>query len=111
MFYIITKFNAKSRTEASNYTKQIYSVLSSIGKNVHNFHKEFKDLNRFSVSIRFEKCAISIMFKSINGNCSYYLNEVFEFAPEGNFSLRNNFFKLKRPFRNRNTGQKSLIFH
>ena len=89
----------------------MYSLLSLIGKNVHNFHKEFKDSNQFPVSIRFEKCAISIMFKSINGNCLYYLNEVFEFAPEGNFSLRNNFLKLKRPFRNRNTGQKSLISH
>ena len=50
------------------------------------------------------------MFKFINGNCPYYLNEVFEFAPEGNISLRNNFLKLKRPFRNTNTGQKALSF-
>ena len=27
-----------------------------------------------------------------------YLNEGFEFAPEGNISLRNNFLKLKQPF-------------
>ena len=39
-----------------------------------------------------------------------YLNEGFEFAPEGNISLRNNFLKLKRPFRNTNTGQKALSF-
>ena len=60
-------------------------------------HKEFKDLN-----------VISILFKFISGNCPYYLNEVFEFAPEGNVSLRNNFLKLKRPFRNTNTRQKAL---
>ena len=47
------------------------------------------------------------MFKFINGNCPYYLNEVFQFAPEGNISLRNNFLKLKR-FRNTNTSQKLL---
>ena len=40
----------------------------------------------------------------------YYLNEVCEFAPEGNISLRNNFLKLKRPFQNTNTGQKALSF-
>ena len=50
------------------------------------------------------------MFKFINGNCPYYLTEVFEFAPEGNISLRNNFLKLKWPFRNTNTGQKAISF-
>ena len=59
---------------------------------------------------RFKQCVISIVFEFINGNCPYYLNEVFEFAPEGNISLRNNYLKLKRPFRNTNTGQKALSF-
>ena len=49
-------------------------------------------------------CVISIVFKFINSNYPYYLNEAFEFTPEGNFSLRNNFLKLKRPFRNTNAG-------
>ena len=73
-------------------------------------HKEFKDLNWLPVINRFEQCVISIVFKFINGNCPYYLNEVFEFAPEGNISLRNNFLKLKRPFWNKNTGHKALFF-
>ena len=38
------------------------------------------------------------------------MNEVFEFASEDNVSLKNNFLKLKRPFRNTNTGQKALSF-
>ena len=49
-------------------------------------HKEFKDLNWLPVITRFEQCVISIVFKFINGNCPYYLNEVFEFVPEGNIS-------------------------
>ena len=73
-------------------------------------HKESKDLNWLPVINSFEQCVISIAFKFINGNCPYYLNEVFEFAPEGNISLRNNLLKLKRPFRNTNTGQKTLFF-
>ena len=73
-------------------------------------HKEFKDINWLQIINRFEQCIISIVFKFINGNCPYYLNEVFEFAPEGNISLRNNFLKLKRPFRNTNTGQKASSF-
>ena len=73
-------------------------------------HKEFKDLNWLPVINRFEQCAISIVFYLINGNCQYYLNKVLEFAPEDNVSLRNNFLKLKQPFRNTNTGQKTLSF-
>ena len=73
-------------------------------------HKEFKDLNWLPAINRFEQRVISIVFKSINSNCPYYLNEDFEFAPEGYISLRNNFLKLKQSFRNTNTGQKALSF-
>ena len=73
------------------------------------YHKEFKDLNWLPVITRFEKCVISIAFKFINGNCPYFLNEVFEFAPEGNVSLRNNVSKFKPPFLNTNNGQKPYL--
>ena len=61
-------------------------------------HKEIKDLNWLPVFNRLEQCVVSIVLKFINGSCPHYLNEVFEFAPESNISLRNNFLKLKRPF-------------
>ena len=61
-------------------------------------HKEFKDLNWLSVIARFEECVISIVFKFINGNCPCYFNGNFEFAPEGNISLTNNFLKLNNLF-------------
>ena len=61
-------------------------------------HKELKDLNWLPVITRFEQSVISIALKFINGNSPYYLNEVFQFAPEGNISLRNDFLKLKLPF-------------
>ena len=73
------------------------------------YHKEFKDLNWLPVITRFEKCVISIAFKFINGNCPYFLNESFEFAPEGNVSLRNNVWKLEPPFLNTNTSQKPYL--
>ena len=60
--------------------------------------------------IGFEQCVTSIVFRFINGDCPYYLSEFFEFAPEGNISLRNNFLKLKQPFRNTSTGQKAVSF-
>ena len=46
----------------------------------------------------FEQSVIAIALKFINGNSPYYLNEVFQFAPEGNISLRNDFLKLKLLF-------------
>ena len=61
-------------------------------------HNKFKDSNWLPVITRFEQCVISIVFKFINDNCPYYLNEVFECAPKGNVSSKNNFLKLKRPF-------------
>ena len=61
-------------------------------------HKELKDLNWLPVITRFEQSVIAIALKFINGNSPYYLNEVFQFAPEGNISLRNDFLKLKLPF-------------
>ena len=50
------------------------------------------------------------MLKFISGNCLYYLSKVCQFAPEGNISLRDDFFKLNRPFWNTNTSQKALFF-
>ena len=58
-------------------------------------HKEFKDLNSLRVITRFKQCVISIVFKFINNNRPYYLNEIFRFASEGDISLRNNFLKYK----------------
>ena len=60
-------------------------------------HKEFEDLNWLPGSAWFEQCVISIVFKFIDGSCPYYVNEVFEFVPKDNISLRNNFLKPKRP--------------
>ena len=102
------KLNTKTKKEASRYAKQCIHFCLQLENIFTISHKEFKDLNWLPVITRFEQCVISIVFKFINGNCPYYLNEVFEFAPEGNVSLRNNFLKLKRPFRNTNTRQKAL---
>ena len=73
-------------------------------------HKEFKDLNWLPAFNRFEQCVVSILFKFINGNWPHYLNEVFEFVPEGNISLRNTFLTPKRPIQNTNISQKTLSF-
>ena len=93
---MVPKLNTKTKKEASSYAKQMYiRFCLQLDKMSTISHKEFKDLSWLPVINRFGQCVISILFKFINGNCPYYLNEVFEFAPEGNLSLRNNFSKLK----------------
>ena len=38
-------------------------------------------------------------FKCVNKACPYYMKEVFEYASQGRISSRNNYTKLKVPFR------------
>ena len=40
----------------------------------------------------------------------FYLNEIFEFAPRCRIDTQNSFAKLKHPFRNTSTGQKTLLY-
>ena len=57
------------------------------------------------------KCSYAKRRLSTTKNRSHIeLSNIFQFVPEGNISLRNNFLKLKRPFRNTNTGRKALSF-
>ena len=41
---------------------------------------------------------------------SYYLTEIFKFAPYCRINTRNKFAKLKVPFRKTNMGQKAISF-
>ena len=74
-------------------------------------NKEFKDLFLLTVNIMFDKCIHSTLLKLSNGNCLYYLNEVFKFAPEGNFILRTNFLKLKHLFQKTKQLPKRVIIY
>ena len=72
-------------------------------------HKEFKDLNWLPVICRLTNALFQSRL-NLSMTCSFYLNEIFEFAPQGKISLRNNFLELKLSFRNTNTVQKALSF-
>ena len=50
------------------------------------------------------------VFKYVNKACPYYMKEVFEYASQGRISSRNNYAKLKVPFRKATMGQKSLSY-
>ena len=50
------------------------------------------------------------VFKYVNKACPYCIKEVFEYASQGRVSSRNNYAKLKVPFRKTTIGQKNLSY-
>ena len=76
----------------------------------HVSQNEFEKLNFLPLSDRINQCIISTTFKFVNGMGSNYLNEVFQWAAESNITLRNDFLKLKDPFRKTTADQSSLSF-
>ena len=71
---------------------------------------EFKYLNWLPLNKRCEQSVNTAVFKFVARSCPYYLNEVFEFAPEYCIKQRNVFFKLENPFQNKNKDRKALSF-
>ena len=100
MFCMLPKRNTKTKKKFQVMQNKCIRFCLQVDKMSTISHKEFKDLNWLPAINRFEQCFISILFKFINDNCPYYLNGVFEFAPEGNISLRNNLndlFEIQTP--------------
>ena len=63
-----------------------------------------------SVYKKVHQCLNAITFKFVNNACPYYLNEVYEDAPQCRIESRCNFPKLKISFRKTNMGQKGLSY-
>ena len=57
-----------------------------------------------------DQCINTITYKFVNNTFPYYLNEISEFAPHCSIGTRNNFFKLKNPFRKTNMAQKAISY-
>ena len=98
----------KNRIEASQ-NKCIRFCLQ-LDKMTHISHKGFKTLNWLPLIEIFSQCINSIVLKYNNDQCPKYLNEVFQTAPENNIKTRENFLKLKCPFRKTNAGQMALSY-
>ena len=78
---------------------------------IHHISKEdFKTINWVPVDQRVQQSLYVTAFKDVNKACPYYMKEAFEYALRGRISSRNNYAKLKVPFRKTTMGQKSLIY-
>ena len=74
----------------------------------HLSEEKFKSINWLPTSKRVDQCINTVSYNYVNNTCPYYLNEIFQFAPHCRIGTRNNFSKLKNPFRKTNMGQKAI---
>ena len=76
----------------------------------HVSEEDFKTINWLLVDQRVQQHLNLTVFKYAYKACPYYMKEVFEYASQGSISSRNNYAKLKLPFRKTTTGQKNLSY-
>ena len=88
----------------------MHTFYLKLDKMHHKSEEESKSINWLPTSKRVDQCINRITYNFVNNSCPYYLNETFEFTPRGRLSTRNNFSKLKNPFRKRNMGQKAISY-
>ena len=76
----------------------------------HISEEEFRLINWLPTSKRVDQCIKTIIYNFVKNTCPYYLNEIFEFAPNCRIGTRNNFSKFKNSFRKTNMGQKTISY-
>ena len=76
----------------------------------HISEEDFKAINWLPVDQRVQQSLNVTVLKYVNNACPYYMKEVFEYASQGRISSRNNYARLKVPFRKTTMGQKSLSY-
>ena len=77
---------------------------------MHHISEDFKTINWPPVDQRVQQSLNVTVFKYVIKACPYYMKEVFEYTPQGRINSRNNYAKLKVPFRKTTMGQKSLSY-
>ena len=90
--------NAKLKKLQITQNKCIRFCLK-LDKMHHISEEDFKTINWLPVDQRVQQSLNVIVFKYVNNACPYYMKEVFEYASQGRISSRNNYAKLKVPFR------------
>ena len=81
-----------------------------LDKMYHISEEEFKTINWLPVDQRVQQSLNVTVFKYVSKACPYFMKEVFEYASQERISSRNNYAKLKVPFRKTTMGQKSLSY-
>ena len=77
----------------------------------HVSEEGFKAINWLPGDQRVQQSLNVTVFIYVNNACPYYLKELFQYASQGKISSRNNYAKLKVPFRKTTMGQKSPYYY
>ena len=88
----------------------LFDFCLNLDKMAHMSQNEFEKLNWLPISDRINQYVLSTTFEFFNGIGANYLNEVFQWAAESKRNLRNEYRKLRHPFRETTAGQNSLSF-
>ena len=75
----------------------------------HISQNEFEKLNWLPISDGISQCILLTTFKFVNDLGPNYFNEVFQWASESNRTLRNDYLKLKHPFRKKTASQTHFL--
>ena len=102
--------NEKTKKKIQIMQNKCIRFCLKLDKMHHISENEFRLINWLPTSKRVDQCINTITYNFVNNTCPYYLNEIFEFAPYCRIGTRNNFSKLKNPFRKTNMGQKAISY-
>ena len=99
--------NKKLKNKIRTAQNKCVRFCFNLDKMAHISQNEFEKLNWLPTSDRINQCVLSTTFKFVNDIGPNYLNEVFQWDAESNRTLRNDYRKLKHPFRKTTAGQNS----
>ena len=105
-----SNLNAKLKKTLQITQNKCIRFYLELDKMHHISEEDFKTINWLPVDQRVQQSLNVTVFKYVNKACPYYMKEVFEYASQGRISSRNNYAKLKVPFRKTTMGQKSLSY-
>ena len=105
-----SNLNAKLKKTLQITQNKCIRFYLELDKMHHISEEDFKTINWLLVDQRVQQSLNVTVCKYVNKACPYYMKEVFEYASQGRISSRNNYAKLKVPFRKTTMGQKSLSY-
>ena len=102
--------NEKTKKKTQMMQNKSIGFYFKLGKMYHISEAKFRLINWLPTSKRVDQCINTITYNFVNNTCPYYLNKIFEFAPNCGIGTRINFSKLKNAFRKTNMGQKTISY-
>ena len=72
--------------------------------------EEFEKMNWLNTQDSYKQNVCTVVHKFFDGQCPFYISEIFDTVQESERITRFSYLKLKQPFRKTNMGQKSISY-